>query len=140
MSGSEKLKNNQIVQVVALALKNKTTGQYLFARRGPQQSGAGEWEFPGGKVEEGETQQQALIREIKEELNFDLMGMELILVGENTHHYPSKSVQIFLWQAVIDFVPQFNLTDHDQVAWLSLIKAREISLSDGDKLFISLLK
>ena len=144
MSASENLKNNQmtplLIRVVALALRNSVTGKYMLARRGPGQSGAGEWEFPGGKIEAGETQKHALVREIKEELNFDLEENALVLIGENTHHYPNRSIQIFLWGCEINFEPQFQLTDHDETAWFTPEKIKEVGLSRGDKYFISLLK
>ena len=48
--------------------------KFLICRRGPSEKAAGLWEFPGGKVEEGETVDHALEREIKEELNIDISG------------------------------------------------------------------
>ncbi|MGZ3690059.1 MAG: (deoxy)nucleoside triphosphate pyrophosphohydrolase [Pseudobdellovibrio sp.] len=144
MSASENIKKNQIIppviEVVALALRNSSTGKYMLARRGPGQSGAGEWEFPGGKIEAGETQKQALVREIKEELNFELDEKALQFSGENTHHYPNRSIRIFLWSSEITFEPQFQLTDHDETGWFTTEKIKEVGLSHGDKHFISLLK
>lgn len=140
MSASQNLQNNnKIVQVVALALRNKKTGEYMLARRGPG-SGQGEWEFPGGKIEAGETQTQALIREIIEEMNFDLGGLSMFFLAENTHVYPAKKIQIFLWLVEIDTKPVFALSEHDAVDWYSIEKMKEINLTQGDKYFISLLK
>ena len=57
----------KIINVVGAAIIKD--GEVLCARRGEGKSLAGYWEFPGGKIESGETQKEALIREIQEELN-----------------------------------------------------------------------
>lgn len=56
--------------VVAAAIERD--GRYLAARRTQPEWAAGRWEFPGGKVEPGETEEQALVREIREELGVDV--------------------------------------------------------------------
>lgn len=62
--------NKPIVLVAACALID-TDGRILIAQRPEGKSLAGMWEFPGGKVEEGETPEQALIRELNEELGIE---------------------------------------------------------------------
>jgi 8-oxo-dGTP diphosphatase len=140
MSASENIAKNEILEVVALALRYVPGGQTMLARRGPEESGAGEWEFPGGKVEPGETQKEALVREIKEELSYVLKPEDLRLLGENTHQYPQRKIRIFLWEAEVRSKPAFILCDHDQVGWFSLDEIKELDLTAGDKPFISLLK
>ena len=53
--------------MVAGLIQNEA-GDYLVAQRSAQMSNAGKWEFPGGKVEEGETDEAAIVRELREEL------------------------------------------------------------------------
>jgi 8-oxo-dGTP diphosphatase len=137
MHATEKKKN--LVKVVALALQRKSDGRYLITRRGPGQSGAGEWEFAGGKIEAGESQVQALVREIKEELCLELFEKDLTFVAENIEHYPEKSVHIFLWRCVIENQPQIVLTEHDEMRWLSRDELKGFGLSRGDQPFISFL-
>ncbi len=132
-------KNKKAIEVVALALQRSTDQKYLITRRGPGQSGAGEWEFPGGKVEIGETQTQALVREIKEELSIELIEKKLLFLGDHIEHYPQKSVHIYLWKMVIDSVPSIVLTEHDQQQWMSKDQIQTFALSSGDQAFISLL-
>lgn len=139
MSASRDVVNNQIIEVVALALRCTVDGRYLLARRGPEGSGRGCWEFPGGKIEIGETQQQALLREIHEELSFDLKKLPLDFIGENTHQYENLKVKIYLWRAEVDIKPEFKLVDHDHVGWFLVDEIKEVNLSEADKHFISLI-
>ncbi len=64
------------VPVVALALRDEM-GRLLLQQRLPDKHHGGLWEFPGGKVESGETPREALQREIAEELGFDLAADDL---------------------------------------------------------------
>jgi 8-oxo-dGTP diphosphatase len=140
MTSSQNIEKNKIIDVVALALRDSETGHYLLARRKKSEAGAGAWEFPGGKVELGETQQQALVREIQEELGLNLSAAELSFVAENTHDYGHRPIRIFLWQHEQKGRPEVTLVDHDKVGWYSLDEMWDIPLSEGDKPFISLLK
>ena len=140
MSSSTNPKRSQIIEVVALALKRTSDQKYLLTRRGPGQSGAGDWEFPGGKVESGESQTQALQREIIEELGFSLDQNKFIFVAKNIHQYPSKVVHLFLWSCELKTIPNIILTEHDQIQWCSPSEMQDVGLSLGDLPFISQLK
>lgn len=139
MQATENNKKIAEVVVVALALQRKSDQKYLLTRRGPGQSGAGEWEFPGGKIEAEETQKQALIREIDEELSLSLDENKLVFVGEHLENYPTKAVQIFLWKMIVDYNPTIVLSEHDLSLWLSKDQIANFNLSAGDKPFINLL-
>jgi mutator protein MutT len=67
-------------------------GRLLITRRPPGKSLAGLWEFPGGKLEPGESWESALARELIEEL--DLVVQVGVLYEEITHHYPDKSIRL----------------------------------------------
>lgn len=139
MSASKNTIKEQVIEVVALALCCSLDGKYLLARRHPGGSGAGHWEFPGGKIEAGETQQQALCREIIEELAFYLSTFKINFIGQNRHHYLGRNLLIYLWRAQVDYRPEFKLVDHDIAQWFSVGEMAEINLSEGDKYFISLI-
>lgn len=139
MSASQNVINKKIIEVVALALSCSLDGKFLLARRSLGHSGAGCWEFPGGKIESGESQKQALVREINEELGFDLSSLNIEFIAENTHKYQKKLVRIYLWSAQITDKPEFKLVDHDKLDWFMIEEIKEINLSEADKYFISLI-
>jgi 8-oxo-dGTP diphosphatase len=74
--------------------------RYLITQRRPSAVLGGLWEFPGGKVEEGETEEDALKREVRERVGVDAeVG---ICIGRRTHDYDGYSVDLSLYQARID--------------------------------------
>jgi len=75
-----------IILVVACALVDGD-GRVLVAERPPGKAMAGLWEFPGGKVERGETPEAALIRELKEELSIDVTASCLAPLSFASHAY-----------------------------------------------------
>jgi 8-oxo-dGTP diphosphatase len=127
------------IRVVAIAIFNQTDGKYLICRRGPMESGAGAWEFPGGKIDAGETDKQALAREIQEELNVQIDVAKLIFISGHNHQYADKNIQISLYKYnVLDL--DFTLVDHDQAQWVGLSEMHDYSFSEADLPFIKNLK
>lgn len=123
-------------QVVALALYSPERNQFLIFRRNRHQSGAGKWEFPGGKVEARETLIQALVREIQEELDLNLASEKLIFIGENKHNYGTKKIHIFLYRYHLD-QPVFKLIDHDESVWIDQSNYSQYDISDADQPFLN---
>jgi 8-oxo-dGTP diphosphatase len=78
----------KLVLVAACALIDPD-GRVLIAQRPPGKSMAGLWEFPGGKVEEGESPEAALIRELREELGIDVQAACLAPFTFASHTYPN---------------------------------------------------
>ena len=76
-----------IVQVAAVALVD-AAGHVLMAQRPAGKSFAGQWEFPGGKIEPGETPESALARELAEELGIDVATTALKPLTFVSHGYP----------------------------------------------------
>lgn len=85
--------------VAALIADTKDPGRYLIQQRLPNASRALQWEFPGGKVEQGESDQHALIRECDEELAVRIEVDQK--VWETKHTYPDLTVELVLYRARI---------------------------------------
>ena len=105
---------HKIVEVVAaLIWKNN---KFMICQRPEHKARGLLWEFVGGKVESGETKEQALIRECKEELNILLSVGDVFM--NVVHEYPDITVHLTLFNATIaDGEPQ-NL-EHNDIRWIT---------------------
>lgn len=105
----------------------------LAARRSAPKSLAGRWEFPGGKAEPGETQHEALHREIREELGVSIM-IGPGVPGPQDGAWPvlpGYVMRVWLAQVVGDGEP-LPLLDHDEVRWLPWGHWLEVLWLDAD--------
>lgn len=107
------MKKIDVVGAVLLNEKNEV----LCALRSQHMSMPGLWEFPGGKIEPGETPQESLRREIREELGCEIEVGEMIV--DATHEYPAITVRLITYYAkVVDGAPK--ATEHEKLAWLPI--------------------
>jgi len=130
--------NPDIIPVVALALFHPRKNKYLIVRRNAGQSGAGFWEFPGGKIEMGETPRKALVREIQEELSIDVSENSLEFIHSHVHAYPNKKIELSLYKCR-SFEENFKLIDHDLYAWVDQKSILGFQLSAADQPFLRFL-
>jgi len=114
--------------VVVCGIVEDAQGRVFLARRRADQALAGDWEFPGGKAEPGESLEGALCREFREEL---AMGLR---VGEEIGRTPipgSVGLELVALRAwTQDESPV--LTVHDCWCWVSPLEARELELAPAD--------
>ena len=88
----------------------------LITQRAPGQNLAGKWEFPGGKIELGETPQQCLQREIREELDVDIEVSDFF--AESIYSYQSGTIKLMaFWCRWLS--GDFNLHVHSKLAWVN---------------------
>ena len=103
-----------MTRVVCAAIVDR--GRVFAARRAPGRSLAGAWEFPGGKVEPGESDAEALARELREEL-----GIEVAVgpcLGTSHHHLATGAPFVLVCYACDAPPTPPTLLDHDASAWL----------------------
>lgn len=109
-------------QIVAVAIVDQLSAptKLLVARRNRPVSLAGQWEFPGGKVEPGESELSAVHRELREELGVEItLGAEI--VGPLSQGWAlNDKAAMRVWFAQIVSGTAQTLDGHDQLAWLPL--------------------
>ena len=103
-----------MVEVVAALIWDN--GRFMICQRPAHKARALLWEFVGGKVEPGETKEQALMRECREELDVSLSVGDVFM--DVMHEYPDITVHLTLFNAVIaDGVPQ--KLEHNDIRWIA---------------------
>ena len=88
------------------------------------------WEFVGGKVEAGETGEDALVRECHEELGITVKPLDIFM--EVTHEYPDLTVHLILYNAVID-QGTIQLFEHVDARWVSPQEIPQYDFCPADK-------
>lgn len=117
------------LRVVAAIIFN-TENQFLIARKKEGKPLAGFWEFPGGKVDLGEDDLSALIREIREELNVELKDIQFSF--EFMYRYPDKEIEFAFFRAQINS-GNIQLTDHDDVMWINMEEIEKYKIAPADR-------
>lgn len=116
-----------MVEVVAALIWNK--GRFMICQRSKNKSRALLWEFVGGKVEKGETKEQALIRECREELDITVsVGNEFMSV---THEYPDITVHLTLFNATIK-EGEPTLIEHCDLKWITSAEIQNYEFCPAD--------
>ena len=127
-----------LVIVVAGALID-ADGRVLITKRPYGKAMAGLWEFPGGKIEEGETPEQALIRELREELNIETKGSCLAPLSFASHQYKKFHLLMPLfvcrrwWGDIVALEAQ-------EMRWVWPKKLRDFDMPPADEPLISILR
>lgn len=123
-----------MIEVVAgVIYKDK---RFLIAQRNLKKHQGGLWEFPGGKVEKNEKQEDALIREIKEEFNADIKVEKYI--GETIHHYPEKDVKLVFYKATL-LSSKIELLEHEDYRWITKNQKDDFEFAGADKVVFDLI-
>jgi 8-oxo-dGTP diphosphatase len=128
----------KIILVSAVALIDPD-GRVLLAQRPEGKSLAGLWEFPGGKVEPGESPEAALIRELREELGIDTWASCLAPLTFASHAYPEFHLLMPLfacrkWEGIVRGAEGQNL------AWVRPDRLRDYPMPPADIPLISILR
>jgi 8-oxo-dGTP diphosphatase len=101
----------------------------LAMKRASHKPLPGKWEFPGGKIENNESAEEALIREIKEELNIEINSLELF--DHSITHLPDWEVDLSCFLVQPESLPTES-TDHDEMRWVNKENLLELDWSEAD--------
>jgi 8-oxo-dGTP diphosphatase len=123
-----------IIVTAAIMVK---ANKVFAARRNSGSHMAGFWEFPGGKIEAGETPEQCLERELFEE--FGIATKVGDYFGDSFYDYGTKTIHLLAYQ-VTHISGEFELIAHDQLRWLALDELDEVKWAPADIPLVALYR
>lgn len=121
--------------VVAAAILDPS-GRVLIAERPAGKHMAGRWEFPGGKVAPGESEEAALARELEEELGIECVQARPMM--RLTHRYPDREVELSLW-VVERYRGEPQALDGQRLKWVQRTQLAGEDILEADRLFVAAL-
>lgn len=124
-----------ITEVVAALIRRGE--RFLACQRPEGKARALLWEFVGGKVEPGETKEQAIVRECQEELGVTIEVEEMCF--ELIHHYPDLTVRLTLFSATVPRGEPQKL-EHRDIRWVTLAEAKRLPFCPADQEIIARLE
>lgn len=129
------LSDPKLISVTAALLIREA--RILIARRPAGDRLAGFWEFPGGKLERGETPRTCLKRELAEEF---LIQTQLgRFIGQTEHHYAHMAVRLLVYQARIKR-GRVQPTVHDAIQWATPVQMRQFQFAPADRPIVKRLQ
>ena len=121
-----------MIHVVAAIIEDD--GLYLACRRRTERSHGGLWEFPGGKVESGESHYSALVREIDEEFGAAIIPLSHFATLDD------GDLRLIFMRARLDAPRPTTSTDHDRLEWLALAELSSVTWAPADQTAVELLQ
>lgn len=118
----------QVIRVVAAIIERD--GKVFAARRNADRSAGSLWEFPGGKVERGETPEEALRRELREELSVDAAIGSFVDCSEVT--LAGGVLEMSCYAATFTGPDPERSTDHDAMIWIEVERLHSLAWAPAD--------
>ena len=129
------MSSKNIVDVVGAIIKDGD--RYLVGQRAANKAQGGLWEFMGGKIEQGETPEQALARECREELNLEIEDERII--DSVVHEYPEKTIRLTLIECTPKSGSVPKALEHQQIRWVTVLEMRTMPFAAADSELIDKL-
>jgi 8-oxo-dGTP diphosphatase len=124
-----------VTLVVAAAILD-AAGRILIAERPAGKHMAGRWEFPGGKVAAGESEEAALVRELAEELGIECLAAQPMM--RLAHRYPDRDIELSLW--VVDrYRGEPRALDGQRLKWVERARLGAEDILEADRPFVAAL-
>ena len=121
--------DKHIIDVVGAIIKDGD--RYLVGQRAANKAQGGLWEFMGGKIEQGETPEQALARECREELNLEIEDERII--DSDVHEYPEKTIRLTLISCSPKSGSIPKALEHQQIRWVTRAEMDAIDFAPADR-------
>ena len=115
----------------------RENGKILVSNRPDSKAAAGKWEFPGGKVEPGESFGACIIREMQEELALDVMPLDVIF--DIIHHYPAGAIRLVFLRCIRKNSKEPVAKEGQEFRWIPLKGLRDLDFLEADKALCELL-
>lgn len=131
------MEERKAVQVAAALIYDAETGKIAICQRPENKDRGLLWEFPGGKIEKGETPRQALIRECREELSAEIDPQEVFAVI--THDYPDIRIELTLFKSVV-VSGTLKKLEHKDIKWIYPEEAFRYDFCPADREILERLK
>ena len=130
------VKSSKIIRVTAAIIESDD--KILIAQRKSEDDiFGGLWEFPGGKIENGETPEECMARELMEELEIKVeVGT---LITSNKHRYPNGIFELLAFR-VKHICGNFVLNDHDEIKWITIDEISDFEFPPANTPIINYLK
>ncbi len=119
-----------VVMLTVIAGIIEREGTILIAQRKRSDQLAHKWEFPGGKLEAGETPEQCLVRELREEFGIDTEVTGF--VGASIHAYDHISINLLAYATTYQS-GEFVLNDHEAIRWVSIAELTDYDFAEADR-------
>ncbi|TKB53717.1 8-oxo-dGTP diphosphatase MutT [Ferrimonas aestuarii] len=123
-------------QHIAIGLVANSEGKYLISLRQGEQHLAGKWEFPGGKVEAGESELEALKRELDEEVGLEVKTAELI--ETKAFDFPDLQLQLSFYR-VTEYLGQAEAKEGQPLRWASVDELKALPFPKANDSVIAVL-
>ena len=124
--------------LVVVAAVVRDGDRVLACRRAPGKDAAGRWEFPGGKVESGESPEAALAREIAEELGVRI-HVGALLDRTVTARAGGRAIDLACFDCRLDGDAPVASTDHDELRWMPAERLGELDWAEADLAAVAVL-
>lgn len=122
-------RERNIIEVVGAIIRQGD--RYLVGQRPPAKTQGGKWEFMGGKIDSGETPEEALVRECREELDFEI-DIDRVL-DSVVHDYPEKTIRLTLLSCSPKAGSVPRALEHQQIRWVTRGEMDELDFAAADR-------